>query len=513
MTRLNPPSLRCLLLASAISAVGCADPPANPAETDTGDSDSEDSGTETETGEPEPDYEPLLEDRSCPFQTPAGRSADCYTAYIPLDRTQLELGAVALPVAVLHPSGEATRPPVVYFHGGPGSRAFASAGSWFNNPLSEDGDLILFDQRGSGDALPSLDCPEAEAAWFASFSSVGTPTEEVDLLRLAYVDCRARLAAETDLDAFDSESNADDVEDLRLALGYESWSLYGISYGTRLAMEVMRRHPEGVRNVILDSVYPPQVGGVDWMFDSCETALDRLVAGCLEEPSCGATFPNLAADLDTAIANLDAMPYVLSIDDSEGVAHELSLTGADFYAGMYNALYDVELIPLVPFLIFSAAQGDFSFLVDLANQSIPFLTNLSEGARLSIDCADGGVLIDASQLAGVIADNSAYSTLFAAYALPHCADWDVEPVPEAFLDAVVSDIPTLLLAGEFDPVTPVSQSELAREGLSDSQLFVFPGIGHGASRDSECAADMTREFLRDSSVDSSCWSALSQDTF
>jgi pimeloyl-ACP methyl ester carboxylesterase len=496
---------------------GCSDPaPAEDGESGTTASESEsetgDTG-ETETGDDEPDYEIGLLDLACPFPIPADRSADCYTLVVPLDRTQLDAGVVSLPVAVLHPAGAASRPPVVYFHGGPGGSAFASADVWFDRIASHDGDLVLFDQRGGGLATPSLDCPEVEAGWFAAFAATGTPEEELAITAGAYEQCRARLVQETDLSMFNTEAIADDADDLRRALGYETWGLYGISYGTRVGLEVMRRHGAHVHNAVLDSVYPPQVGGVAWMIDSSREALERLIAGCLAENLCSFTFPDLAADLDTAVANLDANPYPLTIDDSQGMSHDLSLTGADFYAGMFNALYDVELIPVVPLLIFQAAQGNLNFLVDLANQSIPFLTGLSEGARLSVDCVDGGALIDQAELAAAISDNPTFSTMIGAYSPAYCAMWNVEPAPAEFLAAVESEVPTLLLAGEFDPVTPVSQTELAAATIVGSQTYVFPGFGHGVSRQSPCAEQMTREFLRDSMADSSCWSALPQDTF
>jgi pimeloyl-ACP methyl ester carboxylesterase len=249
------------------------------------------------------------------------------------------------------------------------------------------------------------------------------------------------------------------------------------------------------------------------MVEGATEALDRMIAGCLEEVVCGITFPELAANLETAVASLDATPYMVNISDSQGVPHDLLLTGADFYAGMYNALYDVELIPVVPLLIFQAAQGNYGFLVDLANQSIPFLTDLSEGARLSYDCVDGGTLIDGAALNQAISQNPDYSTLFGAFSLAYCELWDVQTAPDSFLAAVVSDVPVLLLAGEFDPVTPVTQTELAASSLTNAEFYVFPGFGHGPSRQSECAENMTREFLRDGAADTTCWSELPTETF
>jgi pimeloyl-ACP methyl ester carboxylesterase len=489
-----------------VSALACGEP------SPSGDDGS--STTGTSEGETDgPGYTVELRERGCPFAIPDGRTASCYTLVVPLDRGAPERGDAELPVAVLHPATAATRPPVVYFHGGPGGDVFARADAWFDRDAARDGDLIVFDQRGSGAATPSLDCPELEAGWLAAFSIAGTPEQELAVLADAYADCHARLSAEVDLSWFDTETIAADVEELRVALGLDSWSVYGISYGSRVALEVMRRDGEHVRNAVLDSVYPPEVGGVGWMVESAEEALDRMSAGCLAEPLCSATFPNLAADLDAAVASLDATPYAVSFTDSHGDIHELQLTGADFHAGMYNALYDVELIPVVPLLIFQAAQGNFGFLVDLAAQSVPQLTRLAEGARLSIDCADAAPLFAADALAPAIAEHPRFATLFGAYALPYCELWDVESASPEFVEPVVSDIPTLLLAGEFDPVTPAAHAELAAASLANSHVYVFPGYGHGVSVDSSCAAQMAGQFLRDAAADDACWSALPHNTF
>lgn len=496
---------RTAALALALFAVtACGD------DGDVGDDEVGDEGTETEG---EPAYEAELRDRNCPFSSPPGRSADCYTLFVPVDREDLQAGAVALPVAVLHPAGEPSRPPTLYLHGGPGGDAFDNAAAFFDNPEAEDGDFIVFDQRGGGEALPNLDCPEVEAAWIETFTTVASPEQELAVFDTAHAACRDRLAAETKLSAFNSASNADDIEDLRVALGHEQWNLFGVSYGTRVALEVMRRHPEGIRAVVLDSVYPPQAAGVGWMRGNAETAIDRLIDGCLEEEFCAASFPDLETNWESALANLDAEPFTTSVTDTMGVPHELSITSSDLYAGLFNALYDAELIPLVPLLIFQAGQGNLGFLEDLAAQSLPLLTALAEGARLSIDCVDGGALLDAAELDEAYAANPVHATLYAGFALPHCATWGVEGGPVEATEAVVSDIPTLILAGEFDPVTPVSQAEQAAETLGDAELYEFPGLGHAVTFASGCAASMAQEFTRDLSVDPTCWMMLPQDTF
>ena len=142
-------------------------------------------------------------------------------------------------------------------------------------------DLILLDQRGTGYSEPTLDCPE-----FA----------EVDEQENPGALCYDRLTEEgINLAAYNTQENAADVADLRVALGIEEWDLLGISYGTRLALEVMRRHPEGVHAVILDSPFPPNADTpVDEVYSFID-ALTELFADCERGDYCRENYPDLEA--------------------------------------------------------------------------------------------------------------------------------------------------------------------------------------------------------------------------
>ena len=80
-----------------------------------------------------------------------------------------------------------------------------------------------------------------------------------DMLEKIILPLEEELSTVADLMAYNTASNAADINDLRLALGYDQVNLWGGSYGTRLALGVMRDYPEGLRSVVLDSVYPPDV--------------------------------------------------------------------------------------------------------------------------------------------------------------------------------------------------------------------------------------------------------------
>ena len=126
-------------------------------------------------------------------------------------------------------------------------------------PFLDHRDYILFEQRGARHAQPSLACPETNALTAEVAAGRLRGTAVTKALATAAAACRQRLtSAGIDLDGYTSAATADDIEDLRKALGYETWNLQGISYSTRLMLTVLRRHPAGVRSVILDSVAAPR---------------------------------------------------------------------------------------------------------------------------------------------------------------------------------------------------------------------------------------------------------------
>ncbi|MBK7895873.1 MAG: alpha/beta fold hydrolase [Anaerolineaceae bacterium] len=216
----------------------------------------------------------------CPFN--ASGDIECGFLTVPEDRSSASSPTIELAVAIVAAPDGATAPPIVYLAGGPGGSGIddyiADPEGW-EMPFLQNRDLILLDQRGTGFSEPSLDCPE-----FAEADEQDNP----DAL------CFDRLTSEgINLMAYNTQENAADVEALRQALGIEAWDLLGISYGTRLALEVMRNHPAGIRAVILDSPFPPNADTpVDEVY-SFTDALAELVADCERDDSCRENYPDL----------------------------------------------------------------------------------------------------------------------------------------------------------------------------------------------------------------------------
>jgi pimeloyl-ACP methyl ester carboxylesterase len=239
-------------------------------------------------------YEPVFEKARCKPSFPPGYDIECGYLVVPEDRSQPDTRTVHLHVAIFHSENPDPAPdPVIHLVGGPGvslldaSRFYLQAGG---DRILDSRDYILFNQRGTRYAGPSLECP-GQLQFGLELAEQQLNWQEREAREIEFLlECQEFLLDEgTNLAAYNSVENAADVADLRRALGYDQVNLYGISYGTKLALEIMRDHPEGIRSVILDSVYPLQVDINQEIASSAHRAFTTLFEGCASDAGCNAT--------------------------------------------------------------------------------------------------------------------------------------------------------------------------------------------------------------------------------
>jgi pimeloyl-ACP methyl ester carboxylesterase len=229
----------------------------------------------------------------CPFALDAtlveGKHVRCGFLVVPEDRSQPQGPTIRLAVAIFKASSPHPDPdPVVVLGGGPGIALLENLGPRVNaGNLPSNRDLILFDQRGAGYSQPSLRCQAFETLQA----------------------CHSRLVKSgINLNAFTTLENAADVHDLIRTLDYRQVNLDGVSYGTRLALTVMRLYPADLRSVVLNSVLPPQVNLFTNIPRATARAFDVLFRGCAADRSCNATYPHLQAVFSQLVAQLNIAP-------------------------------------------------------------------------------------------------------------------------------------------------------------------------------------------------------------
>jgi pimeloyl-ACP methyl ester carboxylesterase len=463
----------------------------------------------TATATPEPAYEPVYETADCEFAVPAGRDVACGYLTVPENRDDVANGrTVRLHVAVF--ASESANPapdPIIYLEGGPGGDALETVPLAFEQrfaPFLADHTFIMFDQRGTGYSEPSLACPELIDLTFDTLDDDLTLEEGQALQLAALGECRERLVDEgVDLTAYNSAENAADVADLRLALGYDAWNLYGISYGTRLAQTIVRDYPQGIRSIILDSAYPLAANLQVETAVNADRAFSVFFAGCAADEACAAAYPDLAQVFADLVTNLNDEPLILNVFNLlNGQQYEALVNGDTMVGLLFQALYSVEITPLMPKLIYDVRDGRTSDLTTILSSFLYQQEFASQGMQLSVQCNEEisfGTPGETQNAPNFPYLNPVFeaSAVTGQFGFEVCELWQAGQADPIENEPVASDLPTLILAGEYDPITPPSWGQDVGERFDNSYLFEFPGIGHGASVSGECPLAITQAFLAD----------------
>ena len=432
----------------------------------------------------------------CVFAVPRGEKATCGFVAVPAHREGAHGRDLRLYVAILHSQASSPLPdPVIFLNGGPGDAAFGDdADTWWqiSRPIRQDRDFIIFDQRGVGQSRPSLDCPELDRIADRNWKPGLSRAEVLALERPAAVHCHDRLTRSgIDLSAFTTAEAAADVDDVAAALNYESYNLIGVSYGTRVALAVMRDFPDRVRSAVLDSVYPPGISDLDTQPALIARVFRRLFSECKASPECDARYPLLEARFDGMLAQLRAKPETVrqgrrTIRVDDGIVLD----------ALYATFYDPTTVPDLPEMIDKVARGDLTAIAPWIGPVFSGGPNRSDGLALSIACSESWPFATRDALAASVAASEPYGGN-AAYALEWqvCESWHVPPISAVDAVAVSSTTPTLLLTGSFDPITPPEYAYIAARTLTNGRVIEFRSGSHSALTTETCAAPLVARFI------------------
>jgi pimeloyl-ACP methyl ester carboxylesterase len=426
---------------------------------------------------------------ACPFTVPTGWLANCGRLTVPADRTGADTSrSLWLPVAVFKSTSMSpATDPVVYLAGGPGSPALdevTGQPSAFE-PLLADRDLVVFDQRGTGFALPALLCPELDSASSSADGGVTAPTQA----------CRDRLVASSVVPSdYTTAANAADVADLRHELGYDAWNLFGVSYGTRLALTVMRDHPEGLRSVVIDSVLPLDVDFLADGLPNAQAAFDALFTSCVLQAKCRSTYPDLENVFYGLADQLDSAPETIVLSDGRYA----KVDGSTLVHVVHQLLYSGEWLTVLPEVIFQIREKNYSVLSKLLPLIAGSDAAMGAGMYFSVVCAD--MVPFTSMVPGQPPPSTVRRQIANAIGgtqiLDVCSVWNVPASGAIEHQPVQSAIPALVLSGGHDPVTPPRWGQAASQTLSSSFWVTFLGQAHGVFLDT-CGAAMVNQFMRD----------------
>jgi pimeloyl-ACP methyl ester carboxylesterase len=433
-------------------------------------------------------------------------AAWCAPFEVPENRDDPHGRKIALHLAVIRSDAQVpAKDMLVFLAGGPGQ---AATETWpmiapALDPLLSHRDVLLIDQRGTGQSNP-LDCKAADkddkAAALAGF--------DADRLRTKVAACLKEVEAKADPRFYTTTAAVADLEDARQALGAPDFDLVGVSYGTRVAQQYAMRHPDAVRSILLDGVVPNELVLGEDFARNLEDALKAQFARCTAEPACKARFGDSYQTLYQLRDALRANPHKVSFRDPQTYQTVERTLSDDALASVVRLFaYSPVTTALLPLSIDAAAHGDVGPLLGQAKLiSGDMADSMNGGMQSSVICSeDADLLKPRPQDANTILGTRMIDTLQAV-----CSVWPHGSRPADFHEPLKTAIPTLLLSGQYDPVTPPRYGEEVLKGLSNGRHLVLKGQGHNVIA-AGCMRTVVQEFvekLDPQKLDASCLDRL-----
>lgn len=416
---------------------------------------------------------------------------------------QIDLNIVILPAL----SPDSKPDPLFFLAGGPGQGAakMSRVVRELFRRVQTDRDIVLVDQRGTGKSNP-LECRFDDDSLKMINEAETAGIERLKTCLSGY---------DADLTQYTTTIAMDDLDDVRAFLGYDRINLYGGSYGTRAGLVYLRQHGDRVRTAVLDGVAPTNMRLPLFFPRDVQRALDLLLKDCDSDEPCRAAYPNLGARLAALMERLKREPPLVKVTHPRtGEIGEIRLEPRIVANVIAATLYSPMASALIPAVVARAEQNDAQGVLALATMGDAAEPNMSTGMQLSVICAEDGPRVTDEDAA-----KESAGTLFGEYVMRTqrlaCAFWPRGKVDAAFYEPVTSPVPTLVLSGEVDPVTPPVWGEQVAAHLPASKHLVMPGTGHTAGS-TGCGLRIIRSFIDKGTtdgLDTACVAAVHRPPF
>jgi pimeloyl-ACP methyl ester carboxylesterase len=414
--------------------------------------------------------------------------ARCGTIYARENPAREDSRKIPIHFAVVPARSSPLDHPIVPLMGGPGEDAISAAAIFAQqfDALREHHDLLLIDQRGSGQSAP-LHCD--------LYSKAHPETSLSDVFPAAAVkSCEATLGANADLTQYGYARFADDIERIRVILGYKTLDIFAGSYGTRAAVVFLRAHPTSARTAFLGSVVPIDIAQPLPMAQTAQKAFDELFTACAADTSCHGAFPQLRAEFEEIEARLSAGVEV-TLPDSSSKAR---LSYGRVIEWMRSLLYRPKSAMAIPWYIHQAFAGNWDPIVSgILTQSQQVDEDLSLGLFFAITCNEDVPFLDGKAIV-----EQTRATYLGDYRVRQqqaaCESWPRSPLPAGYRHPVRSSVPTLFVTGDTDGGTPVWFTEHVAPGFSASVKVIAHGQGH--TEWSECVGRLYQRLVESGST-------------
>ena len=397
------------------------------------------------------------------------------TLLVPENRSNPESNLIELAFVRFKSTAKNPGPPIVYLAGGPGGTGIGTAmGSRFPlfMALREVADVIAYDQRGTGRSKPNLSCYDRLAMPLDVAPSRQAALEE---LRASARNCAGywREVQRVDLNSYNTNESADDLDDLRKALGANKISLWSISYGTHLAFATLRRHPQSIHRAILAGIEGPD--HTYKLPSNIQKHLEDLAALIKADPQIGKDIPDFLGLMKSVFDRLDAQPETVEITDprtKQKVKVIVNKFVMQYIVANNIGTTDTERFPA---LFYRASKGDFTNPAQVwLNQTRGVF---GSAMAFMMDCASGQTAARRERIARE-AKGTLLEDLFNFPFPDICEEWKAPDLGDAFRSPLRSDVPVLFISGTLDARTPVSNAEEYRTGFPNSTHMIIEGAVH-----------------------------------
>ena len=413
------------------------------------------------------------------------------------DSAEIEVRVAVVAALNLTPETDA----IVPIAGGPGQGSiefYSSVSSAFDE-LRRNRDILLVDQRGTGESS-RMDCViEDDAILFEDQYSLEDTVEFIG-------ECLEGLPH--DPRYFTTSVAVTDLEAARVALGYTALNLYGVSYGSRVAQHFARRYPESTRTVVIDGVVPPQLSLGPEIATESQRAVDTILARCAANTACNESFPDIEATFARVVAELRESPVqVLVPHPNTGRIEEVAFGSGQLAGAVRLLAYNPNTIALLPLMIHEAGEGNF---VPLTSQfmltAVAMSDSLALGMHNSVMCTEDIPFFGQANIDHEAIEASYMGSFQLEMLNAICASWPAGPIDTDFKEPLATDIPFLLLSGDADPITPPRYAELAAVDLTNATHLIGKHQGHGQLMVG-CMDRLVAEFVASAdpaSIDATC---------
>lgn len=448
------------------------------------------------------------------------KRARCGRLTVPEDRRNGGKRTISLSVAILPATSRRPKSdPIVWLAGGPGDDAITEIPMAVAGKLNADRDVIFMSQRGTYSARPKLTCASVDR-WAAK--TLNMPYDAAatgSAYTSATLECRREVAARTsDLGAYNTLESADDLEALRVALAIPKWNLYGISYGTDLALTYMRLHSGGIRAVAIDGVFPPPLAGGAAAWTSAGEGINAVFKACRDQTPCRKRYGDIGATFRRLVLQYEASPKTVAVQ-VPGHPGKVNVKISGGMLAQWAVSPGTHFAAKVPASIDALAHGDPAPIA--STWAAPKLDPagigvVSNGLFYGVSCGEWvpyeseKSVIEAGRRAFPMFPVSILRNGPLPFMRDNCREWDVPRVSPSVRAATRSSIPTLVISSQYDAQTAASFGPYAARTLSSATVVTIPNVAHVAfgspsEAANACAYAITASFFnRLNRADTSC---------